>query len=279
MFKLPVICLLLLPFTFITAKEAKPLYEWGVVGGVARTPHYPAAADSSTYYLTFPSFIYRGLTFRNDDKGFRARFLTTTNLDLDLSFGGSFPADSEDNKARSGMDDLDLLLEFGPRLSYILHKNNGHEWEIELPLRYVFSTDFNFTSHRGYRLQPQLDYRYKFFEYFILSMGYKLNYATEKLSDYFYEVDDKDIIPNIRERYNASAGYIGQDLSVSFMVRYFKFFGIIGVRTSQYHDASNEESPLFKSRENSSTFIAFNYFFYASEEKAPKNKYLRTPTQ
>ncbi len=244
--------------------ELKPLYEVGVASGVAFVPDYPAAEEGNIRSLTVPSFVYRGFIFRRDRRGTRARLFKSQYSDIDISIGGAFNANSSDNKARKGMDDLDWLYEIGPRLNYDIVQHKLISVELEFPLRLVSSTDGQFTRERGFRFSPRLDLTHRVHREHFIGVGLRVNYATETLNDYFYEVQEKDVT-DTREEFDAKAGYIGSDLSLNYIYRKKHLLFITGIRHSRFDGSTNENSPLFRSKETTSLFMAFNYFFYQSK--------------
>jgi outer membrane scaffolding protein for murein synthesis (MipA/OmpV family) len=92
-----------------------------------------------------------------------------------------------------------------------------------------------------------------------------MNYLSEGLSDYFFEVKPKDARTN-RERYNAKGGYLGFDHAVGMLYREgdYRFFG--GVVYTDYRGAVVEDSPLFKNAENTLFFIGMTFKFFKSDE-------------
>lgn len=245
---------------------ARPLYEFGLGGGVAHVPDYPASKEERIKYIFIPTAKYRGKIFRNDDKGTRARIFKVDGFNIDLSFSAAFPANSEENEARQGMNDLDWLFEIGPRLNFDLHKTSSSATEFELPIRTVLSTDFSFTRSRGYHLAPRLVHQKQINQYFQIGASFSLDYVGEELADYFYEVKGSDINEE-RYRYNAKGGYLGNRISTSIRYRDDKSFTIVGISYSNYKDAVNENSPLYTSEHNISIFMGFNYLFYESKEQ------------
>lgn len=254
----------------LPAQAELPLYEIGAAFGSGYLADYPGSDQGRSRFIILPSAIYRGETFKSDaNRGTRANFYQSRFTNIDLSFGASFPANSKDNNAREGMNDLDWLGEVGPRFNNIIYKDGPTSLEIEIPLRFIFSTDFEFTKARGYRLQPQLDLRHFFGRYLMLNMSFKLNWATEALHDYFYEVKAQDIRPN-RQEYNAKPGYLGRSLSSFFIYEFGDLFCVFGARYSDYRGSVNEQSPLFRANNDTAVFLAFNYFFHKSKERAYK---------
>lgn len=261
--------ILLLLFAFQV--QAKPLYEIGLAVGGGYIPDYDGSEQGRNRSIAVPTFIYRGDVLKNDRRGTRALFLKLENWDFDFSFGASFPLESEKNDARRGMDDLDWQFEAGPRATYFFYKSDQRILSLEFPIRFVLSTDFDFTKDQGQRFIPQLDYRENLGHNWRFGLSYKLNYGTEALNDYIYEVKSRDVTAD-RERFNAKGGFISQDFSTSLVYRTEKFVGIVGYRYSLYDNATNWDSPLLKVHENSAIFMAFNYFFFQSTQQGKFDK-------
>lgn len=261
---------------FEDLSEAQPLWEFGVGGGVAEVPNYPASDERNTIGLAAPYLVYRGDVFRiGGGNGARAVVVEESDWELDVSFGGAFAADSDDNTAREGMPELDFLFEVGPQVIYKVRDFNfdsGGKGRLNarLQARSVFSTDFNRIEHRGYVLEPNLSYQQRgvLFEDTALSASISAVFATEKLHDYFYEVDAEFVTPN-RDFYDASGGYLGTDLSVSFSfpvtdsIRAF-----IGSSLNITAGAANDQSPLFENKYNYSIAAGFVWRLYQSDTKA-----------
>lgn len=252
--------------TYSLSTYAEPLYELGLAVGGGFVPDYPGADQGRARTIIVPSFIYRGEILKNDRRGSRALFFTSKKWDLDFSFGAAFPIDAEDNRARNGMDDLDWLFEVGPRLTYFFYRNKKRILSLEFPLRFITSTDGEFTRERGTRFLPQLDYRENLTENWRFGASYKLNYGNETINDYIYEVPERSVTEK-REFYDAKAGFISQDLAASFFYRNETFIGVVGVSHRQFHNATNEDSPLLRVKNNTAVFLAFNYFFFQSRQQ------------
>ena len=255
--------ILLTMFSF-EAKAKLSLYEYGLAVGGGYISDYPAADQGRIRTVYVPTFRYRGDLFRSDDKGTRAMFFRSSDLDVDLSFGASFPANSKDNSARQGMDDLNWLAELGPRINYTILKQKQHSVELELPIRLVYETDFQFTKEQGHRFVPQIDYKYYFTPKYILNLSFKTVWADEKLNDYFYEVKGSDVTET-RGRYNSKGGHLSYDTSAFLLYEGEKLFYLGGFRISNYANSVNNESPLYRVNQDTAVFFAVNYFFYKSK--------------
>lgn len=232
-------------------------------------PDYPGADESRYRVLPVPYFIYRGEIFRADrEGGYRGRFFNFEKFEFDVSASASFPTESEDNKAREGMTDLDWLGEVGPRFKYHLHKGPMVKIDFELPFRYVFSTDFNHFDSRGYTVSPEIDLQHRalfdikgFFNFSFMGM-----WATEPLMDYFYEVEPGEVL-NGRNQYDGKTGFLGLNTRISY-VRPLneKWVLFVGVSRSWYAQAKNRASPLLRDIETESYFLGLAWNIYQSKE-------------
>lgn len=255
--------------------ELQPLWEAGAFAAIFRSPEYPAADQSQNNVLAAPYFIYRGETFRVGDGSIaRAVAVDKSNYELDLSLAGSFNANSDDNIARQGMPDLDFIFELGPQLKLRLtnfeFKRHGKgELFLNLQTRAAFSTDFSSLDYRGLVLQPELAYRQKGWlsDKTALSISLAPTWASERLHDYFYQVDS-EFANSERQAFNARGGYLGTDLSIgvsfnaSHDVRIF-----LGGNVAIHSGAANVDSPLFKKKSTYSLGVGLVWRLYESEEQ------------
>lgn len=230
----------------------KPLWEVGVLVAGFNSPEYPAADQQHTNSIIVPYFVYRGEVLRIGDGSARAVVVEKDWIELDLSLNASFNANSDENEARTGMPDLDYLFEVGPqvkfRLSTFDFKNHGKaKLSLNVKARAVFSTDLSNIDQRGYVFQPELSYEHS--DLFDQSAGFTLKiapiWATERLHDYFYQVDGHFVI-DTRSSFDANSGYLGTIASggLSFMVTdNIKLF--VFAQLNFHSGAKNENSPLF----------------------------------
>ncbi|WP_293751204.1 MipA/OmpV family protein [uncultured Paraglaciecola sp.] len=255
--------------------DMRPVWEVGVFAAAFNSPEYPAAGQNQSNVIPSPYFIYRGETLRIGEGSIaRAVAIDKSWYELDLSLAGSFNANSEDNEARAGMPDLDFIFELGPQLKLRLAKfefeqHGKGELFLNLQARAAFSTDFSGLDKRGYVFQPVFSYRQRGWlsEKTALSISLSPTWATEKLHDYFYQVDS-DFITDQRSAYDAKGGYLGTDLSVGLSfnatkdIRIFTF-----ARASIHSGAENQESPLFKEKSTYAYGIGMVWRLWESEQK------------
>jgi outer membrane scaffolding protein for murein synthesis (MipA/OmpV family) len=252
----------------------RPLWEVGIGGGGGYVPDYPAAGENHVKALALPYLIYRGEFLRAGDKGIvRGRLLKTDRIDFDVSFDGSFSADSDDNDARQGMPDLDYLGEIGPRLQITLARAaRDAKIDLELPLRAVFSSDFSEVKFRGVVFHPELAYQHA--NFLDTGVGLKLGigpiFATEDLMDYFYEVSPT-YATAARPVYDADGGYLGSQVGLRLTRPVGERIRLYGVfNAGIYPGATNEDSPLFREDYTYSAGIGMAWSFFQSEARGAR---------
>ena len=259
---------------FEALDESQPLWEFGVGGGAVEVPNYPASSERNFVALAAPYLIYRGDVFRIGN-GARAVFVEENDFEIDVSFGGAFSADSDDNTAREGMPELDFLFEVGPQLIYRVKDyafaNGGHaRLNARLQARAVFSTDFERIDDRGFVLQPALSYQQRgvLFKDTGLNASFSLMFGSEDLHDYFYQVDP-DFVTASRQQFDARGGYLGAELSLGLSFPVVENMrGFLGASVQFHQGAANEDSPLFEDDITYSIGVGFVWRLYESETKA-----------
>jgi len=261
---------------FESLDEAQSLWEFGAAGGLGEVANYPASSQRNLIALAAPYFIYRGDIIRiGGGNGVRAVVVDEKDFEIDLSFGGAFSADSEDDTVREGMPELDFLFEVGPQVVYRIKDyefSNGGTARLNarLQARAAFSTDFSELDDRGFVLNPVITYqqRGRLFPETALSASIGMVFATERFHEYFYEVADQ-FATDARPAYQAKGGYLGTEVGFSFSfpikenIRGFAGAGL------QFHAGSaNEDSPLYEKDVTYSVAIGFVWRLYKSERKA-----------
>jgi len=249
----------------------KPIWEIGVVGGGGWLPDYPAADENHFQGLALPYAIYRGDFLRLGDGGVaRGLFIDLPWLEFNIGLDAAFPVDSSDNDARKGMDDLDYLLEAGPKLiAKFLYDDPVNDFDLSLATRGVISTDFTNVHYVGITVNPAVTYRRH--DLFgldlraITSLG--ATFGSEGYNEYFYEVRRSDERPN-RPRYRADAGYVGSELTLGLswgITDRLRLFG--GTQIGFWAGSANEGSPLFREEVTYGVGGGLRWSFLASERK------------
>lgn len=224
-----------------------PLWEGGLLGLGASQPAYPGSEVRVTRLLGLPYMIYRGEFLRIDRSTVGVRAIRTDRTELDVGFAASLGSRSEEVEVRRGMDDLGLLLEFGPRLKINLGEvsKGRSDSRIQLPLRGVFDAN-DHLKFRGVSFEPQWVLDLHLPQGWDVSTGLGAVLGDQKLVDTFYRVSPAEAT-DTRPGYDAKSGLIAlrASLFISYLVnseiRFFSF-----VRLDSVNGAANYNSPLVK---------------------------------
>jgi len=256
----------------IVGTTDKPRWELGIGAGFFSGYDYPASNKSNQRAIAVPFFIYRSPALRLGDGGVRAVAIETPRLKLDLSIGGSLNANSEDNRIRQGMPDLDFLFEIGPQLEVRLVDkplDTGGRLQARFTseLRAVFSTDLRSVDERGYvaNIGIGINLRNPSRSNVTLASLLKVSYASEELQDYFYQVD-QPFVTDDRPAFDAQGGYLDTSLFFGVATRPFPSVRVFaGVIQGFFAGAKNSDSPLYEVSEQ--TRLAFGIVWTIKQSK------------
>ncbi len=264
---------------------SRPLWEGGIALVSARVPAYPGANQYNFFTLPFPSFFYRGDLVRADEEGgMRGRFFKNDTFEINLSIGGSLPANSEDNGARQGMPDLNTMAELGPGLLATLWQQRGKQsfkLGLNIPLRTALALDFWSVKERGLVFNPLI---YFITENFLANKiftftGLSSVVASQKFHRYFYQVEPQYVTPD-RPQYSASSGYLSTTLSQGFSTQIAKnVMTFFGISYAHYKGAANYNSPLMKQDYNLNMALGIVWWFYESDDKESTRQLRKQITQ
>lgn len=231
------------------APSGPPLWEIGAVAVGGYGPTYPASSDYKASVVPVPYIAYRGRRIRAGDGALLQGIVVEQDrFQLDVSLDGSFDADSSHGDARDGMPDLDFLVELGPRVQMVLARDaRTSQVELELPLRAVFSLDWDSPKLEGFVFNPQIAYQNGTFlgqNQFKAAFGPV--FGTEGIGEYFYEVAPRYARAG-RPAYEATGGYLGSRVELSLLRQLNRWVSVFGrVRAESFHGAANNDSPLFE---------------------------------
>lgn len=231
-----------------SASAAEETWELGAGVGVLDYRLYPGSKQSKTYVLPLPYFTYYS-KYLEIDRGIRGLFPSDSNWFLDISADFGLPVNSKDSIIRSGMPNLNPVLQFGPSLEYSISGSRKKETEfrLELPLRAAISIDTNHLANEGYLFEPRLVYEKKRIAntglYTKVRLG--LRYTTRDYNAYYYDVSPAFATPQ-RSAFNSSEGFNGFliDLRGAWREGNIIYWGLI-----RYHDLSDAvfaNSPLIE---------------------------------
>jgi outer membrane protein len=255
------------------SEETLPLWDYGVGIGYLQYFHYPAANQSNTLVLPFPTFQYRGEILRADDQeGARAYLLRASRWSLQLG-GGLIPSvKSTTIYARDGMDPLPSGFQLGPQAVYKMDV----DWEFKLGLYQSFFTDLKKVSASGdvgeakiiWHLDDILGNSNLFGP--VRNKGqlsFELKAASREFMSVYYDVSPEDTTVD-RPAYGSQAGFLSYGLGYFQSLAYRKHTFYFGFLDERFNDSVNRRSPLHRSDENLSLFLGITHTLGTSESKS-----------
>lgn len=256
----------------MNAVSSEPLPQWELGAGVAvlEAPDYRGADEGQVYALPLPYVIYRGDVLQIDRQRIQGLLAESERMELVVSLNASTPVDSDDNKARAGMEDLDPTLEVGPSLNFFLgSKEKNPVITLRLPVRAVFAVDTDSSSvdNIGWIAQPNLNINWS-----NIGTGNNWNYgivagplfATRKYHEYFYTVDPADATAR-RPDYSAPSGYSGFQLTGTMSRRFSNYWMGAFLRYDNLEGVAFDDSPLLKKHDNITLGFGIAYIFARSD--------------
>jgi len=222
--------------------------EWGIGVAALSTPDYRGSTETQDLVLPFPYIKYRGERLRVDD-GIEGRIFQSPDLLLSISGNGSLPS-SEDNKARSGMEELDASFELGPSLEYRLMQSELSSLWLELPLRFAYTVNGSLESI-GRVFHPRLAWRRPAAgkQDWKLRLAAGPLYADKTFHGYYYNVSATDSTPD-RPEYSADSGYGGFRADFTYSRRFGQVWFGGFIRYDDLLDSEITDSPLVKDEQN-----------------------------
>lgn len=227
-------------------------------------PAYIGSRSTQFYTVPFPYVKYSSEHININKEGIAGKLFDSKDFELDLSLGGSLPAD--DTKAREGMPSLDLTFEIGPKLIYKIFEEGVSQLDLELPVRTVFSTDLKNISPQGIIASPQIKYT---LEYDHLEVTFRTGpvFADEQYHRYFYEVAPQ-YATDARKAYETRGGFNSYKNKMS--ITYEKSNWWAGAFFTHYDLslAVYKDSPLVET--HSVIYVGFSlaYIFYRKSNGA-----------
>jgi len=229
-----------------STKKELPILELGVGIGVTNLADYRGSDETRTLYLPIPYINYRGDKVKVDRKGIRGILYESDNTAINISGGFGLGVNSDKNKARLGMPDLDPALHIGPSFEYLIDDDNEAKSTIifKFPVKLVVATDFFKDWHsEGVLFTPHINYVRETTWHLGVSLG--LTFATQSYNDYYYSVAPQ-FSNTGRAAYTATSGYNGAYLALSFTKRFDTYWIGSFLRYDNLNGATFDDSPLVK---------------------------------
>jgi outer membrane protein len=241
--------LLLACFSGQAFAAEKPLWELGAGISALSFPDYRGSDQASLYPIPFPYLVYRGEFLKADRNGIRGTLFGSDRIELNLSVGASLPVNSDDNRARQGMPDLQPTVELGPSLDLNLWRTPDRRTRLDLrlPVRTAVTVKEGMDDI-GWVFSPRLNLD-------ITDVaglaGWNLGLlagpmvGSERNHDYFYSVAPQYATAD-RPAFDAKSGYAGSQFMMTLSKRYPKYWLGAFVRQDTLKGAVFADSPLVK---------------------------------
>lgn len=250
------------------SKTAESKTEWnmGIGLGVLDYHYYPGAKRSNQFVLPVPYFTYRSPRFEVD-RGVKSFLYNTEEMVIDISADFGLPVDSDDTLARQGMPDLDLVLQIGPSMEFMLNDRRADYFDVrfELPVRAAFAVDIGEVQNIGYLFEPRLTFNHRRLSRTGLShkglIG--LKFGTQDYHAYYYDVAS-EFTTATRAEYKSDAGFSGSFLNYRITYKTDDFVYWAFIRYQSLRGAKFEESPLVLQKDYYFFGVGFSWIFAQS---------------
>jgi len=227
-----------------------------------RIPDYNGSSHSTNIFTPTPYLSYRGKFVKVTNGRITGTLFSSQRWFLNISADGSPPIKSDKNAARSGMPDLDPVLEVGPAIEYYIFKKsrNFSNLYLDIPLRAGITTDFTHLHSIGWISNPRIKYDVRL-AHWKLRFGVGPTYATEVFYDYYYGIKAR-YASETRNTYETNSGYGGMRYSFGFSrpINDFRFSGY--VRIIDLSGANFRSSALVESRQSVLAGLSMIWIFY-----------------
>jgi len=241
--------LLFFCFAGLAGAGEKPLWEIGAGVTALYFPDYPGSDQSGAYVLPFPYFVYRGDFFKADRDGIRGIFVDSHRIELNLSVGASLPVNSDQNRARQGMPDLQPTVEIGPALDIHLWRTDDRRYKLDLrlPVRIAVTVSGGMEDI-GWVFSPRINLD-------IVDVaglpGWNMGllagpmFGSERSHEHFYSVAPQYATAD-RPAFDAEGGYSGSQFLIALSKRYPNYWIGAFVRWDTLSGAAFAASPLVR---------------------------------
>jgi len=228
-----------------TATEDDAVSNWSLGVGLAVVdyPHYPGSVQNETTIAPIPYAEYHSERFDLGKDGLAAKVFQSGRFKLDLSVNGALPVSSKKNDLRTGMDDLELMIEFGPELEITVASWKNSILRFDIPVRANFEVT---TEHApksvGWSTDPRIHFEQNF-EHWDWEIDVGALWASQSYQDVFYTVDTTDVMAS-RPSYQAESGVMGWRVSATVERRIGDWILLGYLRQMDLSSAANKDSPL-----------------------------------
>lgn len=214
-------------------------------------PDYIGSDESRSLVLPVPYIRYNGPKFRLGQGGIVGKVFNSDNWFLSFSGSGAIPVDSDENRARQGMADLDLVFEYGPSIQYYFQGNQDTKNAMFIDLNIREARTISFES-LGFNSSPAIVFRRRLQQPILggevnLGFRYRREFVSDDYADYFYGVAAQ-FATEQRAAYDAQGGNAGYRLSSNLRWQKGKNIVSFFMVYADINDAEYADSPLVKTK-------------------------------
>ncbi len=243
--------------------------EWEIGIGLlnVNAPHYAGSDQEDLFVFPFPFISYESEQFSLSREGLKQHISHQSRWDIDISFAATFPVDSDENRARRNMPDLDWVVLGGPSLDYYFIRSKHHNLRSVFPFKFAVTSDFTYIDYTGWEFSPgfRWDKTIKTNKaIWELTATTNLFYSSQDYNQLYYGVDSA-FATSERSAFQANRGLAGAQLTLG-VTRYQNniWFGAF-IRTRTLSNAVFKDSPLVKTTQNYYYGFAFSWIFSSSK--------------
>lgn len=208
------------------------------------------------YAVPLPYFLYRGRVLKADRDGVRGDFWSNHRMEFNLSVDGSLNGNSDDNRLRRGMPELESAIEFGPSLNIRLAGDTLQDgWSLRLPVRAVITVSGDGLNHIGNVFSPRIYWRKpEMIGSWRGSFSAGTMIADRSYHAYFYDVP-LEYVTEGRLLFRSSGGYSGSFLRFSLYHHWQDWRFGVSFRYDYLAGANFMDSPLVQTEHYGSISI------------------------
>lgn len=256
MLKKVLLIILILSNFLLFAKDKK---TFGIGLSYISAPVYLSSKKQNSHIYPIPYIEYKSKYFNIDRDRIYKDFLSSDKANMELSIRGMLPSKNEDT-LREGMNDLDAILEIGPKFIYNIYSKKNMKINLEVPIRIALSLGKDLLKYKGYYSSLQIKYENSLLKNYKVNFILGASYSDKKLNNYYYEVK-KEFINSNRKEYHSNSGFSGLHNSFSITKKDKNFWYGAFVKYYYLKNAVFENSPLYQTDNSLIYGFAFSYLF------------------
>lgn len=252
------IFLISVSFLFSVNLFSSDSFKYGLGLSIISTPSYIGSNKQNNTVVPFPYIELRSKYINIDRDKIYNEFYNSDDFKIEFSIRGMLPSDSE-GTLRDGMEDLDAIIEIGPKITYTLVSKNDMKINFEVPIRAAFSLGSDI-DYQGFLGSTDLSYKNFIYDDYKISFTTGLGFANKKFNNYYYEVTS-NYANTTRSEYHSKSGYTGFHNSIALTKKDEHFWYGGFVKHYYLDNAVFESSSLVETKNSLFYGLAFSYIF------------------